>query len=621
VTSVLPPDEYQGLHLTGRWRPRVVGELMAGWALTRPDAVAHEFVDYFADRRGLRRSYTWAEWDTWTRAIAHRLQGLVPDRGARVAILAPQGPEYVAAFHATLRAGVIAVPLFPPDLPGHGDRLESVFDDCAPSVVVTTAEKRELVEKLVAGRGLTGRVSVLLPEEVAGVAGEADAKAFVPPADLTLDDVAYLQYTSGSTRTPRGVVLTQGNLVLNVSQILQSHAMDEMVPDATGVSWLPLFHDMGLLLGAAATAITGAKGVVFDPLAFILKPSRWITELARHPKVMSAAPNFAYSLAAKRVKPEELEGLDLSDVVSLVDGAEPVLPSTLRTFAEVFGPRGLPDTALRPSYGLAEATLFVSVGDPAAPRVIVEADVEQLQRGVLVEGAPGGRRTALVSSGRAFGQLVAIVGTSGAGGSGSGGSGSDGGLQVPGRLRPDGHIGEIWVHGPNVGRGYWQKPEESAGTFGGRLEPRDADAACLPVDGWLRTGDLGALLGRDLFVTGRQKDLIIVDGRNVYPHDIELSVQHAHDAIALHKLAAFSVPAADGEAVVVVAERYRGAPDAAERRAEVDAAARQAVSEQHGVRLHDFVLIEPDTIPWTSSGKIARQATRTAYLEGTLTRV
>jgi long chain fatty acid CoA FadD26 len=597
------PDAYPGIDLTGHWRLRVADEFMAEWAKRRPDAVAHEFVDYLADRSGPRRSYTWREWDVWTRAIAHRLLGLVADRSERVAILAPQGPEYIAAFHAALRAGVVAVPLFPPDLPGHGDRLETVFDDCAPSVVVATHDKRELVEKLLAARGLTGRVAVLLPEEVAGPAGAADAAAFVRPADVSLDDVAYLQYTSGSTRSPRGVVLTQRNLVYNIAQILQAHGMDDMVPEATGVSWLPLFHDMGLLLGAAQTVVTGAKSVVFDPLAFILKPSRWVTEIARHPNVMSAAPNFAYALAAKKAKPEELEGLDYSGVVSLVNGAEPVLVSTLEKFTEVFGPRGLPDTALRPSYGLAEATLFVAVGDVAAPRVAVEADVEALQRGRLVEAGPEARRTTLVSCGRAFGLHVAIVDP-----------GSD---DTAGRLLAEGRVGEIWVQGPNVGRGYWQKPDESAATFDAALTAEDG----LPGGGWLRTGDLGALRGPDLFITGRQKDLIIVDGRNVYPHDVEFSVQHAHDAIALHKLAAFAVPTDEGEAVVVVAEQYRAAADAADRLAEIDVAVRQAVSEQHGIRLHDFVLIAPDTIPWTSSGKIARQATRTAYLQGTLTPV
>ena len=602
------PAVYPEIDPTGRWPLRVVGEYMAEWAETRPDAVVHEFVDYLADRKGLRRTYTWREWDVWTRAIAHRLQGLAAERGGRgerVAILAPQRPEYVAAFHAALRAGVIAVPLFPPDVPGHGDRLDSVFDDCTPSVVVTTADKRELVEKMLAGRGLTGRVAVLLPEDVAGAAGAADAAAFVPPADLTLDDVAYLQYTSGSTRTPRGVVLTQRNLVYNLVQVMHAQAMEGLAPEVTSVSWLPLFHDMGLLLGAAQPMVTGSKSVLLDPLAFIMKPSRWVTEIARHPNVISAAPNFAFGLAAKKAKPEELDGLDWSGVRSLVNGAEPVLVSTLEKFEETFGPRGLPPTAQRPSYGMAEAVVFVCGGDPAAPRVVLEADVDALQRGVLTEAAPGARRTSLVSCGREFGLRLAIVDAASEHGAG--------------RLLPDGQVGEIWVNGPNVGLGYWEKPEETAAVFGARLA--DAAAAGLPAEGWLRTGDLGALTGGNLFITGRQKDLIIVDGRNIYPHDVEFSVEHAHDAIALHKLAAFAVPTPDGEAVVVVAEQYRAAADAGERLAEIDAAVRQAVSRQHSIRLHDFVLIAPDTIPWTSSGKIARQATRTAYLQGTLTPV
>jgi acyl-CoA synthetase (AMP-forming)/AMP-acid ligase II len=210
-------------------------------------------------------------------------------------------------------------------------------------------------------------------------------------------------------------------------------------------------------------------------------------------------------------------------------------------------------------------------------------------------------------------------------------------------LLGEGRVGEIWVNGPNVGRGYWGKPQESAVVFGARLVAQEAAVAGLPVGGWLRTGDLGALSGGNLFITGRQKDLIIVDGRNIYPHDVEFSVEHAHEAIALHKLAAFAVPTGgpgpdgrdgrdardaregregrEGEAVVVVAEQYRAAADAAGRLPEIEAAVRQAVSQQHGIRLHDFVLIAPDTIPWTSSGKIARQATRTAYLDGTLSRV
>lgn len=596
------PGGHPDLDLTGVWTPRPTGEVLAHWAAVQPDRVAHEFIDYLADRKGVRHSHTWAEWDVWTKAIANRLQQLA-GRSDRVAILAPQSDVYVAAFHAALRAGVVAVPLFQPDLPGHGDRLDAVFDDCRPSVVVTTGDKVELVEKFLSSRGMTGQVAILLPEELKGAAGDADAAAFVPPAELSVDDVAYLQYTSGSTRIPRGVVLTHRNLLCNLYQIVHAHSdVGAAVPDVTTVSWLPLFHDMGLLTGAAA-ALAGVKSVVFDPLAFILKPSRWITELGAHANVLTAAPNFAYALAAKKMKPEELAGLDLSRVLALVNGAEPILPSTLQRFEETFRPCGLPELAQRPSYGMAEATLFVSARDPQQPLTTVDADVEQLQRGLLRPAATGARSTRLVACGRTFGQHVAIVDPD------------------TGRIVPDGKIGEIWISGDNVGREYWGKPDETARTFGARLVAEDAAAAGLPEAPWLRSGDLGALREGQLYVTGRQKDLIIIDGRNIYPQDIEFSVEHADPGIALHRLAAFSVPTEDGEGIVVVAERYRNAADAVSRVAEIEAAARKAVSEQHSIGLHEFVLIEPDTIPWTSSGKIARQATRGAYLDDELTRV
>ncbi|MFI7586997.1 fatty acyl-AMP ligase [Spongisporangium articulatum] len=594
------PDSYHGLDLSGRWEPRLPASYLEHWAAEIPDAPALTFIDYLADRKGPRRTWTWAQWDVWTRAVAARLQQLA-GRTDRVAILAPQGPDFVVAFHAALRAGVISVPLFAPDLPGHADRLEHVLDDSEPTVVVTSADKRDLVDKELASRGLTGKVAVVVPSELETDA--ALAATFVPPSDLSLDDIAYLQYTSGSTRAPAGVELTHLNLTVNMFQIIQAHGLSDVVPDVTAVAWLPLFHDMGLLLGAAATAIVGVHSVLFDPLAFILKPSRWTTELAAHPNVFSAAPNFAYAVAAKKTKPEQLEGLDYSRVVGLVNGAEPVLVKTIDTFEATFGPYGLPATAQRPSFGLAEATLFVSLGDPTDPRVVVQADVAALQEGRLVP-AEGG--TPLVSCGRPFGNVVAIVDPE------------------TSQVLPEGAVGEIWVHGPSVGQGYWRKPEESQATFGGRLSASEAEAAGVPEGPWLRTGDLGAYVGPDLFITGRQKDLIIIDGRNIYPHDIEHSVQHAHEGIALHRLAAFSVPtdAGDnGEGMVVVAEAYRQFPDAGAHLAEIEAAARARVSEEHSVGMHEFVLIASDTIPWTSSGKIARRATRQAYLDGTLNRV
>jgi long chain fatty acid CoA FadD26 len=591
------PDEYAGLRLSGPFTPRLPAELLAHWAATRPDAIVHEFVDYLADRKGIRRTYTWSEWDAWCRAVAGRMQRLA-GRDCRVAILAPQGPEYVAAFHAGLRAGVVSVPLFAPDLPGHGDRLVAVLRDCNPEVVVTTPAKRDLVADLLASLGMAG-VAVLVVEVPAEM--RDDAAGFVPPGDLDLDELAYLQYTSGSTRAPAGVELTHRNLVANLWQVAQGHGVEHLPPEATTVSWLPLFHDMGLLLGAGASAVLGVKTALMDPLAFVLKPARWMAELARHPNAASAAPNFAYALAAKKARADDVAALDLSGVLFLINGAEPVLPATLEAFERTFAPAGLPATAQRPSYGLAEATLQVSVGDPTSPRTTLHADVSALQRGELTPAAPGGRGTTLVAAGRPFGMRVAVT---------------DPDARVP---LPDGQVGEIWIQGPNVGRGYWGRPAESAETFGARLV--SADGTDLPAGPWLRTGDLGALLDGHLYITGRRKDLIIVDGRNIYPHDVEATVEQAHDHIALHRLAAFSVPAPDGESVVVVAERYRLAADSGAHLDDITAAVRRAVSEEHAISLADVVLVEPDTIPWTSSGKIARAATRRSYLDGTLTRV
>ena len=582
-------SQHPGLDFSGRWALRLPADFIEHWAATIPDRPAITFIDYLADRSGPRREYTWAHWGRWTQALAHRLQQ-VAGRTDRVAILAAQGPEYIAAFHAALRAGVIAVPLFAPDLPGHGERLDRVFDDCQPSVVVTTHDKLDLVEKMLATRGLTGQVQIVLPRDVESGAG---AEHFVRPSDLGLDDVAYLQYTSGSTRDPAGVELTHRNLVTNLFQVIHGHGLTQMLPGVTTVSWLPLFHDMGLLLGAAATAILGLHAVTMDPIAFILKPSRRVTELAAHPNVVSAAPNFAYGIATKKCTPEVLEGLDFSRVVSLINGAEPVLASTVDAFEAKFSRYGLPPTAQRPNYGLAEATVFICSGDVSEPRVVLQADVAALQRGLLTT-AHAGHSTTLVSAGQPLGLNVVIV---------------DAGTGVP---QPEGRIGEIWVNGPNVGRGYWGKPEESRQTFGAHLTGEQASVLRVPDGPYLRTGDLGAMIGRNLFIT---------DGRNVYPHDIEYTVEHAHEAIALHRLAAFSVPVPGGEGLVVVAEQYRHAAIPPGGRTQIDAAVRRNVSERHSVAVHDVVLIASDTIPWTSSGKIARRATRKAYLAGTLTRV
>ncbi len=563
------------------------------WGSETPSQTAITYIDYDADRRGVERSVDYATLDRWVRALAARIDELTAP-GDRVALVAPQGIEYGAGFAASVSSQAVGVPLFAPDLLGQGDRLQSVVADCDPAVLLTTRAKLDLVRAFGAEHGI-GDDHILAIDDYRD-ASEALVAQYAFPADRTLDDIAYLQYTSGSTRIPVGVALTHRNLVDNVLQIRR--AFDITFADATTVSWLPLFHDMGLVLGVASPMVGGLESVLLDPVAFILKPLRWLQAINGRRNVMTAAPNFAFDFVAKRVRPEDREGLDLSGVTGWINGAEPVLASTLERFAETFAACGVTDTAVKATYGLAEATVFVATSPLDEPSRVIEVDSEQLQQGIANTTVTSAMRpTTLVSCGRPVGQQLAIVDPE------------------TRELLPDGSVGEIWLHGTNIGAGYWQRPDDTEALFNAKLLGGGSDR---PVDHWLRTEDLGVVVDGRFYVTGRIKDLVIIDGRNIYPHDVEYTVEESHDAIAQRRLAAFSVPTDGGEALVVVAERYRHAGDVTGQLAEITAAARAAVSQEHAVALHDFVLIEPDTIARTSSGKIARKATRTAYLAGDL---
>ncbi|MBJ7469979.1 MAG: fatty acyl-AMP ligase [Solirubrobacteraceae bacterium] len=564
------------------------------WGRHTPTTVAATYIDYATDRHGLERSVSYGELDGWTRALAAKISQ-VTQPGDRVALLASQSLEYGAGFLATLRSHAMSVPLFAPDLPGQGDRLNAVVADCAPTAVLVNRDKLDLVKPFCAAHGISVDRILVIDDYRADQDSLVAAYAF--PSSIQLDDVAYLQYTSGSTRAPVGVCLTHRNMVENALQLRDGY--DIHFSSASTVSWLPLFHDMGLILGVAAPVVGGLHSVVLDPVAFVLKPLRWLQAISGRTNVMTAAPNFAFDYAVKRVKPEDRKDLDLSGVIAWINGAEPVLPATLERFAESFAPQGVTELAVKPTYGLAEATVFVATPPLHEPATIIEVDSEQLQHGVVTTDVRGEMRpTKLVSCGRAIGQHLAIVDPETC------------------ELLPDGRVGEIWLNGPNIGVGYWNKPDDSEALFNARLQ----GGGDLPTDRWLRTEDLGVVLDGRFYVTGRIKDLIIIDGRNVYPHDVEFTVEESHDAIAQRRLAAFSVPTEAGEALVVVAERYRHHADAGAQLADVAAAARQAVTREHAVALHDFVLVEPDTIPRTSSGKIARKASRTGYLAGTLQR-
>jgi long chain fatty acid CoA FadD26 len=561
---------------------RTLPEYVRHWAEAAPDRRAFTFVDHPAPHsRGVHRTLTWRRLDLRVRALAARLAEEA-EPGARVALLCPQGVEYVTGFLAALTAGMVAVPLYPPGLPGHADRLAGVLADASCAVVVTTGRELESVREFCAGDS----VRVVTADQVA----DAAAQQWRPVA-VDEGEVAYLQYTSGSTRAPAGVEITHGNVVANARQALTAYGAD--AHPVTCVGWLPLYHDMGLVLSVAAPVVRGLLSVLMDPTAFLHQPVRWLRLLAAHPRAITAAPNFAYDYCASAVTAEQKADLRLDGVAALINGSEPVRPGTVDRFHAAFAERGLPPDCHCPSYGLAEATVFVSAARPGEPLRRFALDRDALAAGKALPARPDDPRAVLLAGcGTPAGQRVRI---------------SD---PATGVVLSEGEVGEIRVQGPNVGRGYRNRNAESQDVFGG--EPADPDAG----GRWLRTGDLGTVLDGQLVVTGRLKDLIVVDGRNHYPQDVEATAQEAHPAVRRDRLAAFSVPGSGGERVVLVAEHARGERLDAIDVPELVRAVRAAVSSRHGLRPADVVLVAPGTVPRTSSGKVSRALTRARYLEG-----
>ncbi|WP_338899595.1 fatty acyl-AMP ligase [Streptomyces sp. TG1A-60] len=562
---------------------RSLPEYVRHWAETTPDRRAFTFVDHPAPQsRGVHRTLTWRRLDLRIRAVAARL-ATEAEPGSRVAVLCPQGTEYVTSFLAALAAGLVAVPLYPPGLPGQGDRLSAVLTDACPAVVVTTGPVLDEVRELCAGRATKVIAADQVPDAAAG-----DWRPTAP------DDgaVAYLQYTSGSTRTPAGVEITHANVVANARQALAAYGAD--AHPVTCVGWLPLYHDMGLVLSVAAPVVRGLLSVLMDPVAFLHEPVRWLRLLAAHPRALSAAPNFAYDYCASAVTEAQKADLRLGGVSALLNGSEPVRPGTADRFHAAFAAQGLLPETHCPSYGLAEATVFVSAARPGEPLRRFALDRDALASGkALPARADDPRAVLLAGCGTPAGQRVRIADP------------------VSRVALAEGEVGEIWVQGPNVGRGYRNQDRQSRHVFGAVFaEVTDGPG------GWLRTGDLGTVLDGQLIVTGRLKDLIVVDGRNHYPQDVEATAQDAHPAVRRDRLAAFGVPGGTGERVVVVAEHARTVP-----LAEIDVPAlvrnvRAAVSARHGLRLSEVLLLAPGTVPRTSSGKVSRALTRERYLAG-----
>lgn len=568
------------------------------------DSVAYRYLDFSssaAPSEGRAEEVTWAQFGARLRAIGARVQQFAGP-GDRVAVLAPQGIDYVAGFYAAIKAGAIAVPLFAPELPGHAERLETALRDSEPTVVLTTANAKGAIEGFLANLPYLGRPRVIVIDEIPDSAGEL----FVP-VELDMGAVSHLQYTSGTTRPPAGVEVTHRAVGTNLMQMILS--IDLLNRNTHGVSWLPLYHDMGLSM-IGFPAVYGGHSTLMSPTAFVRRPERWIRALSdgsRQGNVVTAAPNFAYEWAAQRGLPspgDDRNHVDLSNVV-LIIGSEPVSIDAMAAFNKAFAPYGLPRTAFKPSYGIAEATLMIATIDHDAETTIAHLDRQQLGAGRAVRvAADAPNAVAHVSCGHAARSLWAVI------------VDADAGAELP-----DGAVGEIWLQGDNVGRGYWGRPEETALAFGGRLQSRlqkgsRAEGSALGGT-WLRTGDLGVFLDGELYVTGRIIDLITIDGRNHCPHDIEATAAQASPIVRRGYVTAFSVPAdAAGQRLVIVAERAAGTSRADPQPA-IDAI-RAAVSDRHGVEVSDVRLLPAGAIPRTTSGKLARRASRTEYLDGTL---
>jgi fatty-acyl-CoA synthase len=572
------------------------------------DYVAYRYLDY-ARSDGHAIEMTWAQFGVRLRAIGANVQQFA-GHGDRVAVLAPQGIDYVAGFYAAIKAGTIAVPLFAPELPGHAERLETALRDSEPAAVLTTAAAKEAVESFLVNLPQLRNPQLIVIDQIPDSAAERFA-----PVELDIDRVSHLQYTSGSTRPPVGVEITHRAVGTNLVQMILS--IDLLNRNTHGVSWLPLYHDMGLSM-IGFPAVYGGHSTLMSPTAFVRRPQRWIKALAaasRQGNVVTAAPNFAYEWAAQRGLPAAGDDIDLSNVV-LIIGSEPVSIEAITTFNKAFAPYGLPRTAFKPSYGIAEATLMVATIDHDAEPTVAYLDREQLGAGQAVRvAADAPNAVGQVSCGRIARSVWAVI------------VDPDTGAELP-----DGAVGEVWLQGDNVGQGYWGRPVETELTFRAQLRSRlegGSRAEGSAAEGvWLRTGDLGVYLDGELYITGRIADLVIIDGRTHYPEDIEATAAEASPMVRRGYVTAFSVPANElptadkagasdaGQRLVIVAERAAGTSrDDPQPAIE---AIRAAVSHRHGLAVTDVRFLPAGAIPRTTSGKLARQACRAQYRGGVL---
>ncbi|MCX7432782.1 MAG: fatty acyl-AMP ligase [Planctomycetia bacterium] len=575
--------------------PTIV-DLLRQRAAYRPHDRAFTFL---VDGENEELNITYAELDRKARALGAWLlsEGMA---GKRVLLLYPSGLDFIAAFMGCLYGGAIAVPAYPPRKNRSVERIEAIAADAEASVALTT---RDVVDRFDALRATAPSLEHLI-WKVDSELDVAWADRWERP-DIDGSTLAFLQYTSGSTGTPKGVMLSHENLLHNSLRIMQAF---EITRSQSGVFWLPSFHDMGLIGGILVPLYGGKFNVLMSPVAFLQKPLRWLQAISKYRASISGGPNFAYELCVRKTTPEQRATLDLSSWTLAFNGAEPVRAETIDAFCEAFAPCGFRREAFYPCYGLAESTLMVTGGMKFEPPVVRSFDAASIETGAAVvrpANAPAVRR--LVGSGRELdGQDVLIVDPQSC------------------EALPPGRVGEIWVSGPSVAQGYWNRGDASAATFGAMLAQPDQSSPDQAVTTWqpnpgpyLRTGDLGFFDNGELFVAGRLKDLIIIRGRNHYPQDIEHAVEEASTLVRAGSIAAFAVDVDGRERVAVVAEVERGKREPAEVAAAFEAI-RKRLATEHELAVEAIVLVRPNSVPKTSSGKIQRHACKRQFLDGTL---
>jgi acyl-CoA synthetase (AMP-forming)/AMP-acid ligase II len=571
--------------------PATLVDLLEARAAEQGNDVAFTFlVD--GEHEGPR--FTFAELDARARSVAAALRDRGVGRGERALLLFPPGLDFIPAFFGCLYAGVIAVPAYPPQ-PSQASRtlprLLSIVGDADAAIVLANANVAEAAERMLRDAPSLAAIPWLATDTL------SDASAAWSNGGVDANDLAFLQYTSGSTAAPRGVMVTHANLLHNLAYA--SHAADRD-RSTRSVSWLPVIHDMGLIEGVLGPIFGGYPAFLMAPASFLQRPIRWLRAITRYGASTSGGPNFAYDLCVRKITDAQRDGLDLRCWRAAYNGAEPIRAQTLEAFHTRFKDVGFEWRSFYPVYGLAESTLLVSTGGRDDEPVVLDASSDALARGQLRASRGSGTRP-LVSSGPvSFGTRVAIV-------------------DPHTRERcVEGRVGEVWVASPSVARGYWRNETETRETFHARIADGDGP--------YLRTGDLGAMRGGELFIAGRMKDVLIVRGFKHYPQDIEQTAERQHAAIRQGCSAAFAIDGPTGESVAIALEidgrsSSLGDDERDAQLAEIIERVRAAIVDHHGIVLSAVSLLSVGAMPKTSSGKLRRRACRIAFEDGALDEV